>query len=52
MRAGLSVSVGVGLSGGRVIGRGDPEREMRACAGGCVMRTQNERESKNTGLYI
>ena len=44
MRAGLSLSVGVGLSGGRVIGRGDPEREMRARAGGCVMRTQNERE--------
>ena len=42
MRAGLSV--GVGLSGGRVIVRADPEREMRACAGGCVMRTQNERE--------
>ena len=44
MRAGLSVSVSAGLTGGRVIGRVDPEREMRARAGGCVMRTQNERE--------
>ena len=44
MRAGLSVSVSAGLTGGRVIGRADPEREMRARAGGCVMRTQNERE--------